>query len=116
MEPNLTLALGASSVTPQELTAAYGVYAAGGYRVTPYFITKVTDRDGTMLEETPTPTLAVFANNTSAVKITMTGSSEEAGNATGSHAGVREADRQPFRHSRRRSRSFRLKSPISSPT
>lgn len=78
MEANLALALGASSLTPQELTAAYGVYAAGGYRVTPYFITKVTDRDGTVLEETPTPTLAVvFDNSTSAVSVTMTGNETE---------------------------------------
>ncbi|NJD90315.1 MAG: PBP1A family penicillin-binding protein [Geobacter sp.] len=74
IEPNLAIALGATSVTPAELTAAYGVYASGGYRVTPYFITKVTDRDGKVLEEIPTPTLAAaFDNSTSATKITMTG-------------------------------------------
>jgi penicillin-binding protein 1A len=78
MEPNLTLALGASSVTPQELTAAYGVYASGGYRVTPYFITKVTDRAGKVLEEIPTPKLTVFSNVTTAVQITVSGSEEEA--------------------------------------
>jgi penicillin-binding protein 1A len=78
MEPNLALALGASSVTPQELTAAYGVYAAGGYKVTPYFITRVADRDGKVLEETPTPTLAVFENSTSAIReITMSGSGDD---------------------------------------
>jgi penicillin-binding protein 1A len=79
LEPNLTLALGASSVTPQELTAAYGVYASGGYKLTPYFITRVTDRDGKVLEEIPTPTLAAFTNSTSATTITLTGSGEEAG-------------------------------------
>jgi penicillin-binding protein 1A len=79
LEPNLTLALGASSVTPQELTAAYGVYASGGYKMTPYFITKVTDRDGKVLEEIPTPTLAAFTNSTSATVITMTGSGQEPG-------------------------------------
>jgi len=78
LESNLTLALGGSSVTPQELTAAYGVYAAGGYRVTPYFITKVADRNGRVLEETSTPVLTTFSNNTSAVTITMTGSDDEA--------------------------------------
>lgn len=78
LESNLTLALGGSSVTPQELTAAYGVYAAGGYRLTPYFITKVADRNGRVLEETSTPVLATFSNNTSAVTITMTGSGDEA--------------------------------------
>jgi len=78
MEPSLALALGSSSVTPQELTAAYGVYAAGGYRVTPYFITKVTDRDGRVLEVTPTPTLPRFDNNTSAVSVTLAGSDDQA--------------------------------------
>jgi penicillin-binding protein 1A len=78
LEPTLALALGASSVTPQELTAAYGVYASGGYRVTPYFITKVTDRDGKVLEEIPTPIIVPFSNTTTAVKITLTGSGEEA--------------------------------------
>jgi penicillin-binding protein 1A len=78
MEPNLALALGASSVTPQELTAAYGVYAAGGFRVTPYFITKVTDRDGKVLEETTAQTLAVFDNSTSAIRVlTLTGSGDD---------------------------------------
>ncbi len=79
LDPNLALALGASSVTPQELTAAYGVYASGGYRVTPYFITKVTDRDGKVLEEIPTPTLTPFSNNTTAVRITITGDNEVPG-------------------------------------
>ena len=79
LEANLTLALGASSVTPQELTAAYGVFAAGGYRVTPYFITKVTDRDGKVLEEYKPQAVPAFSNNTSAVRITLTGKADEAG-------------------------------------
>ena len=52
---NLTLALGSSSVTPMELTSAYAVFASGGYRTTPYFITKVVDREGNVLEEVPEP-------------------------------------------------------------
>lgn len=80
LEPNLTLALGASSVTPQELTAAYGVYASGGYRLTPYFITKVADRDGRILEEIPPPALPLFNNNSSAQMIAVSGSVEEIGN------------------------------------
>lgn len=79
LEPNLTLALGASSVTPQELTAAYGVYAAGGYRLTPYFITKVTDRSGRVLEEVIPPKPTTFANATSAETITLSGSAAEPG-------------------------------------
>ncbi|HEY5975048.1 MAG TPA: PBP1A family penicillin-binding protein [Geobacteraceae bacterium] len=69
LEANLTLALGSSSITPMELTAAYGVFASGGYRVTPYYITKVADRDGHVLEEITTPTIPVFSSATSAVNI-----------------------------------------------
>jgi penicillin-binding protein 1A len=69
LEANLTLALGSSSLTPMELTAAYGVFASGGYRVTPYFITRVADRDGHVLEEIPTPTIPVFSSATSAVNL-----------------------------------------------
>jgi penicillin-binding protein 1A len=62
LENNLTLALGASSVTPMELTTAYATFASGGNRVTPYFITRVTDRSGRILEETapmePVPTVS----------------------------------------------------------
>ncbi|MBV5338949.1 MAG: PBP1A family penicillin-binding protein [Deltaproteobacteria bacterium] len=52
---NLALALGAASISPFELTAAYAVFANGGVLTPPYFITKVTDTDGTILQETPPP-------------------------------------------------------------
>lgn len=55
LEPNLTLALGSSSVTPMELTSAYAVFASGGMKVVPYFVTKVLDGSGRVLEETPPP-------------------------------------------------------------
>jgi penicillin-binding protein 1A len=67
---NLTLALGSSSVTPMELTSAYAVFASGGYRLTPYFITKVTDRDGNVLEQIIPPQVPVFKEITSAVRLT----------------------------------------------
>ncbi|MBJ6725637.1 penicillin-binding protein 1A [Geomesophilobacter sediminis] len=63
---NLTLALGSSSLTPMELTSAYAVFASGGYRMTPYFITKVVDREGQVLEEVQTPKVPVFAPVSSA--------------------------------------------------
>ncbi|ACH37220.1 peptidoglycan transglycosylase and transpeptidase MrcA [Citrifermentans bemidjiense Bem] len=63
---NLTLALGSSSVTPIELTSAYAVFASGGYRTTPYFVTKVLDRDGNVLEETAEPKIPVFSRMSSA--------------------------------------------------
>jgi penicillin-binding protein 1A len=67
---NLTLALGSSSVTPMELTSAYAVFASGGYRLTAFFLLKVTDREGKVLEEIAPPRLPVFATATSAVQLT----------------------------------------------
>lgn len=55
LEPNLALALGAASVSPFELTAAYAVFANKGQLLPSYFITKVTDNDGTVLQETSPP-------------------------------------------------------------
>ncbi|MBN1546814.1 MAG: hypothetical protein JW902_09160, partial [Syntrophaceae bacterium] len=48
---NLSLALGSSGVTLQEMVRAYGVLANGGKRVTPYFIKKIVDRTGQVFEE-----------------------------------------------------------------
>ena len=48
----LSLALGVSGVTLQELVQAYGVLANGGKKVTPYFIKKIVDRTGNVFEET----------------------------------------------------------------
>jgi penicillin-binding protein 1A len=47
---DLTLALGSSAVTPLELATAYAVFANGGVRLTPTFITRISDRDGNVLE------------------------------------------------------------------
>ena len=68
LSPNLTLALGASSVTPVELTSAYAVFASGGFRTTPYFITKVVDGDGNTLEEVVPPRLPVLTQMSSATE------------------------------------------------
>jgi penicillin-binding protein 1A len=66
MAANLTLALGSSSLTPLELTNAYAVFASGGYRTTPYFVTRVLDRDGRVLEEVAPPRIPVFTKLSSA--------------------------------------------------
>jgi len=50
---NLALALGAASVSPFELTAAYTVFANKGLLTQQNFITKVADADGTVLQEIP---------------------------------------------------------------
>jgi len=51
IEPNLSLALGAASVSPLELTTAYGVFANKGVYLQPFSILRVTDSEGRILEE-----------------------------------------------------------------
>ncbi|MBL0149229.1 MAG: penicillin-binding protein 1A [Ideonella sp.] len=48
----LTMALGAGSVTPLQMASGYSVFANGGYRVNPMLITRVTDSQGRVLQET----------------------------------------------------------------
>lgn len=47
----LTMALGAGSVTPMQMLGAYSVFANGGYQITPYFIQRVENAQGQILEE-----------------------------------------------------------------
>ena len=46
-----SLALGAEEFSLMEMMGAYGSLASGGYKVKPYFISKVTDMDGNVLYE-----------------------------------------------------------------
>ena len=48
---DLSIALGSSGVSLLEIVNAYSVFANQGYRVNPIFITRITDRDGRVLEE-----------------------------------------------------------------
>jgi penicillin-binding protein 1A len=45
----LTMALGAGSATPLQMAGAYATFANGGYRVKPWFITKIVDDRGETL-------------------------------------------------------------------
>ncbi|MDD3029315.1 MAG: PBP1A family penicillin-binding protein [Alphaproteobacteria bacterium] len=49
LERNATLALGASEVTPLELSAAYASIASGGRAITPYGIKEIRTRSGDLL-------------------------------------------------------------------
>lgn len=49
--PYLTLALGAGSVTPLQMATAYAVFANGGYKVSPYIISYITDLRGNIISE-----------------------------------------------------------------
>ena len=49
----LTMALGAGSVTPMQMAAAYSVFANGGFRTTPVLVTRVVEQRGKVLFEAP---------------------------------------------------------------
>jgi penicillin-binding protein 1A len=55
--PYLTMALGAGSVTPMQLATGYSVFANGGYRVSPWLISRVSEQRGKILLETVKPVL-----------------------------------------------------------
>ena len=42
----LPMALGAGSVTPWQMAGAYSVFANGGYKINPYFISRIVDSAG----------------------------------------------------------------------
>jgi penicillin-binding protein 1A len=63
LEPYLSLALGAADITLSEMTSAYSVFPNGGVRMTPYGILKISDRDGSLIEEgRPEPHDAIRAD------------------------------------------------------
>ncbi len=49
MPNSLSLALGTGTVTPLQLATAYTVFANGGYRITPFLITRITDSRGQLI-------------------------------------------------------------------
>jgi penicillin-binding protein 1A len=55
--PFMTMALGAGTVTPLQMATAFGVFATGGYYVSPMLIAKVTDSKGRVLHEAKPVTL-----------------------------------------------------------
>ena len=64
LEPNLSLALGSANISLLELTSAFGVFAAHGYRAEPTLITQICDKDGNILEETEPSAIEVISPQT----------------------------------------------------
>ena len=52
LPPYLSLPLGSAEATLIEMVSAYSAFPNQGIRMRPYSVTKVTDRDGNLLEET----------------------------------------------------------------
>ena len=53
---SLTMALGSGGITPLDMLSAYSVLANGGYKVEPYFIDSISDRDGNIIYQAPQAT------------------------------------------------------------
>lgn len=54
LPPNLSISLGTPSLTPLDVARGYAVFANGGFRITPWFIDEVKDRDGkSIFKENP---------------------------------------------------------------
>lgn len=49
--PYLTMALGAGNATPMQMVGGYAVFANGGFRVTPYFISRIEDAKGNVVAQ-----------------------------------------------------------------
>ncbi|WP_405235503.1 penicillin-binding protein 1A [Lentisalinibacter orientalis] len=47
---NYSLALGSGAVSPLDMALGYAVFANGGYRVEPYFIDRIEDSEGNVLD------------------------------------------------------------------
>jgi penicillin-binding protein 1A len=51
LPPFLPIAIGAGEGTPTEMAAAFSAFGNQGLRMRPYLVTRITDRDGNVIEE-----------------------------------------------------------------
>ncbi len=80
---DLTLALGSSAVSLEELVAGWGVFANGGNKLPTYFIRRVEDRNGVILEERKAPEdVRILSSETSYLMTSMLKSVVDYGTAT----------------------------------
>jgi penicillin-binding protein 1A len=65
MEPVPSLAIGSCEVMPMELLSAYAIFPNQGVRAEPFFIERIVDRNGNVLEEHEPKTEQVLSPQTS---------------------------------------------------
>ncbi len=53
--PTLTMALGSGAITPLEMLTAYSAIANSGYKIQPYFIDYITDKNGEIIYQAKQP-------------------------------------------------------------
>jgi penicillin-binding protein 1A len=92
LENNASLALGTSEVTPLELTGAYAVFANGGMKVSPYYVTEVDDtKSGVLYRRTAPPPQRLIASSVNRDLTAMLFGVVTSGTGTGAGLGGREA-------------------------
>ena len=86
MAPYLPSALGATEVPLDEMVSAYSAFANKGVRHEKHLIRRVTDRDGTVLEEWEKTTFKVMSEYVAMTMAEMMRGVVETGTATGARA------------------------------
>jgi penicillin-binding protein 1A len=71
LPPYLPVALGAAEITLMEQTSAYSVFPNDGVRITPRYITRVTDYEGRVLEEDFPEVKDVISERTARIMTSM---------------------------------------------
>lgn len=75
---NLSLALGTPGLTPLEVATGWSVFANEGYKVTPYVVDHVTDRDGKVVYRMAAPRVPQQAQATTAPGVEVTPAADTA--------------------------------------
>jgi penicillin-binding protein 1B len=83
-----SIALGTAETTPLELAAAYAVFANGGKRVTPTYVSKIVSGDGEILTETEPRDASVISPQTAYMITDMLGAAVERGTARAAHGAL----------------------------
>ena len=73
---NLSIALGSLSVTPMQMVRGFAVFANGGYRVEPYVLQRVLDRNGEVIYQASPAVACPTCQNAASFAATPTNISE----------------------------------------
>lgn len=96
LPPNLSMSLGAASLPPMMIARGYAAFPNGGYRITPWFIGEVKDRDGKSVFKENPPTACHGCGIGSAGKPVPASNvvgGFDLGPAAGANAGSKTADK-----------------------
>ena len=74
---NLSLALGTATLTPMEIATGWTAFANGGYKIEPYLITRVEDRDGKVIFEANPPRVPQHSSELAETATTATSYAQE---------------------------------------